>query len=215
MMSDVLTLVSHLLCPYVQRAAIVLQEKAIPFERRDIDLSNKPDWFLKASPLGKTPVLLVGEQLDETREPKLHPTSPLARAQHRAWMEFGADLSKLIASFYTAPDEPALAMNAQKIRQRFEQLETVLGDGPYFSGAKFTIVDAVFGPVFRYFDVFETIGEFGFFDGLQKVTQWRTALAERPSIRNAVRADYPVRLRAFLLARKSALSHRMSNTATT
>ena len=55
-----LTLVSHALCPYVQRAAIVLEEKGIAFERRETDLANKPDGFLHISPLGKTPVLLVG-----------------------------------------------------------------------------------------------------------------------------------------------------------
>ena len=58
-MSAPLVLVSHALCPYVQRAAIVLAEKGVPFERQDIDLSNRPDWFMKVSPLGKTPVLLV------------------------------------------------------------------------------------------------------------------------------------------------------------
>ena len=41
-MSAPLVLVSHVLCPYVQRAAIVLAEKGVPFERRDIDLANKP-----------------------------------------------------------------------------------------------------------------------------------------------------------------------------
>src|SRR3982751_20174 len=54
-----LTLISHTLCPYVQRAVIALTEKGIPFERIDIDLANKPDWFLKISPLGKVPVLIV------------------------------------------------------------------------------------------------------------------------------------------------------------
>ena len=58
-MSAPLVLVSHALCPYVQRAAIVLTEKGVPFERRDIDLANKPAWFLKVSPLGKTPVRLT------------------------------------------------------------------------------------------------------------------------------------------------------------
>jgi glutathione S-transferase len=48
-----LTLVSHHLCPYVQRAAIALTEKGVPFERRHVDLSTKPDWFLAISPLGK------------------------------------------------------------------------------------------------------------------------------------------------------------------
>jgi glutathione S-transferase len=36
-MSQPLTLVSHLLCPYVQRAAIVLLEKGISFQRKNID----------------------------------------------------------------------------------------------------------------------------------------------------------------------------------
>src|SRR5215217_8798089 len=54
-----LRLISHKLCPYVQRAAIVAQEKGIQFERVDIDLANKPDWFLAMSPTGKVPVLEV------------------------------------------------------------------------------------------------------------------------------------------------------------
>ncbi len=51
------TLVSHHLCPYVQRVAIALREKAVPFERRDVDLAHKPAWFTDISPLGKVPLL--------------------------------------------------------------------------------------------------------------------------------------------------------------
>ena len=51
-----LTLVSHHLCPYVQRASIALDEKGVRFERTYIDLKSKPDWFLKISPLGKVPL---------------------------------------------------------------------------------------------------------------------------------------------------------------
>jgi glutathione S-transferase len=40
-----LELVSHHLCPYVQRAAIVLDEKGIAFDRTYVDLADKPDWF--------------------------------------------------------------------------------------------------------------------------------------------------------------------------
>ena len=47
-----LTLVSHRLCPYVQRAAIALAEKAVPFERVYVDLADKPAWFLALSTLG-------------------------------------------------------------------------------------------------------------------------------------------------------------------
>jgi glutathione S-transferase len=206
----------------VQRAAIVLAEKGVPFERRDIDLANKPDWFLKVSPLGKTPVLRVGDEsifesaviceyLEETALPRLHPANALQRAQHRSWMEFGSALLNLIGAFYNAADEPALIARAADIRARLAQLEVALGEGPYFAGGSFSIVDAVFGPVFRYFNVFDAVDDFGFWDGLPKVQHWRQALATRPSVAGAVRADYPDLLRGFLWARRSALSQRMAS----
>jgi glutathione S-transferase len=99
-------LVSHHLCPYVQRAAIVLTEKGVSFKRTLIDLDNKPDWFKAISPLGKVPLLkvtlddgetvvlfesaVICEYLEETLPNPLHPADPLTRAQHRGWMEFGS-----------------------------------------------------------------------------------------------------------------------------
>ena len=215
-----LTLVSHALCPYVQRAAIVLAEKGVPFERRDIDLANKPGWFLALSPLGKTPVLQVGgealfesavicEYLDETEAPRLHPADALRRACHRAWVEFGSALLNAIGAFYNAADDAALAAAAKDIHRRFAQIEAVLGEGPWFDGEAFGLVDAVFGPVFRYLDVFDDIGDFGLMDALPRVARWRAALEQRPSVRGAVDADYPARLLAFVRARNSALSRRI------
>lgn len=221
-MSAPLVLVSHALCPYVQRAAIVLAEKGVTFERRDIDLADKPDWFRKVSPLGKTPVLLVGDEaifesaviceyLEETALPRLHPTNALQRAQHRSWMEFGSALLNAIGAFYNAPDETALTARADQIRAHFQQVEAVLGEGPYFAGECFSIVDAVFGPAFRYFDLFDAVADFGFWEGLPKLQRWRRALAMRPSVAQAVRPDYHELLGKFLSARHSALSRRMAS----
>jgi glutathione S-transferase len=219
-MPNQLTLISHQLCPYVQRVAIVLAEKDLAFERRDIDLAHKPDWFLAISPLGKTPVLMadgqvlfesavICEYLDEIALPQLHPASPLERAKHRAWMEFGSALLNAIAGFYSAPDDATLSAKVIGIRSRFEQLEAVLAGGPYFSGDRFCMVDAVFGPVFRYFDVFEAIEEFGFFANTPRVRAWRAMLAQRHSVISAVRPDYGTLLYSFLRARHSALAKRM------
>lgn len=219
-MSEPLLLISHVLCPYVQRAAIVLAEKGVPFERRDIDLSAKPDWFLAVSPLGKTPVLqvegeaifesaVICEYLDEVHAPRLHPADPLRRARHRAWMEFGSALLNLIGAFYAAPDAATLQARAADIRARLLQLEAVLGDGPHFDG-DFGLVDAVFAPVFRYFDLFDQIDDFGFWNGLPRVQRWRETLACRPSVRSAVAADYPQRLGAFVAARRGALAQRLA-----
>lgn len=217
-----LTLVSHPLCPYVQRAAIVLMEKGAEFQRREVDLANKPDWFAQVSPLGKTPVLLVGdkalfesavicEYLDETIAPRLHRPDPMERAQHRAWVEFGSATLNRIAALYNAPDAAALDANLRALRGMFEPLESALADGPFFAGAAFGMVDAAFGPVFRYFDVFDAAEDFGVFSGLPRVQGWRLALAGRESVRQAVGADYPARLLNFLIARRSALSRRLAS----
>lgn len=212
-----LRLVSHELCPYVQRAAIVLLEKGVPFERLDVDLRHKPDWFLALSPLGKTPVLVsdgqalfesavICEYLDEVYAPRLHPANALERARHRAWMAFGSDVLNHIGAFYSAPDQAALRQCAGELHQRFAQLEAILGPGPYFAGQAFSMVDAVFGPIFRYFDVFDELADFGIWTGLPQVQAWRSALAARPSVQQAAHPRYQALLRDFLRRKGSALS---------
>ena len=49
--------------------------------------------------------------------------------------------------------------------------------------------------------------------GLPRVAHWRTALAARASVQQAVGADYAEGLRRFLRARGSALSRRMGAVA--
>ncbi|MGI9416856.1 MAG: glutathione S-transferase family protein [Geminicoccaceae bacterium] len=215
-----LQLVSHKLCPYVQRAVISLTEKGVPFERIDIDLSNKPDWFLGISPLGKTPVLLVDgqpifesavilEYLEETQASPLHPSDPLERAQHRAWIEFGSAILSDIAGFYSAADVTTFAVKTEALKQKFERLESELGDGPFFAVEQFSLVDAVFGPVFRYFESFDQIGNFGILASKPKVTVWRKALRDRAAVKDAVSKDYPDLLWQFLERRQSHITSLM------
>jgi glutathione S-transferase len=216
-MAAALKLISHKLCPYVQRAVIALTEKGVPFERIDIDLANKPDWFLKISPLGKTPVLVVGdkaifesavilEYLEETQPNALHPADALNRAEHRGWIEFGSAVLNDIAGFYAAKDEATLKAKAAQLEQKFARLEQRIVAAPWFDGENFSLVDAVFGPVFRYFNVFDEIDEFGILANKPKLAQWRKNLAARPSVRGAVSADYPALLRDFIERRQSWLS---------
>lgn len=210
-----LTLISDHLCPYVQRAAIALHEKGVPFERVTIDLTHKPDWFLALSPLGKVPLLrvpdgrgaeailfessVICEYLEETQDGvRLHPDAPLERARHRAWMEFGSTILSDLWVLETTSEPVTFAGKRDQIMAKFGLLEAVLVDGPYFAGGRFGLVDAVYAPIFRYFDVFDALVTLHMFDMLPKVSRWRTALSERPSVQSAVGPDYGDRLRAFL-----------------
>jgi glutathione S-transferase len=211
-------LISNLLCPYTQRAAIQLAEKGLPYQRTYVDLAAKPDWFVRLSPLGKVPVLRVGgEALFETAviceyiedvapETAMWSSGPLDRARERAWAEFASAVIADVFGFYMAPDATAFDRKCRDLAGRFLRLEQQLGTGPYFCGPRFGLVDAAFAPVFRLFDTFDAIGDFGVFAGLGAVPTYRRALAERASVRHAVVPNYGQVFRQYLLERGSQLS---------
>ena len=142
-----LTLVSHHLCPYVQRAAVALAEKGVAFERIDIDLAAKPDWFKAISPLGKVPLLRVArpgrgeavlfesavicEFIEETQAgPALHPNDATERAEHRAWIELASSVLADIYAIETTPDAALFEAKRQALAEKFARVEQVLGTGP-------------------------------------------------------------------------------------
>ena len=207
--------------PYVQRAAIALAERGVAFERVIVDLDDPPPWFARISPLRKVPLLRVGvadeatvlfesaaivEYLDDTLPQPLHPHDALERARHRAWIEFGSAVLNDIWRFYTAHDASAFDAARAALRSKFERVEAELAAGPWFAGTRFSLVDALFGPVFRYWQVFDEVGDFRIFDGLPKVVAWRAALAARISVRDAVAPDYAVRLAAYIRKQKGHLA---------
>jgi glutathione S-transferase len=210
---------SHELCPYVQRAAILLHEKNVIFQQTYIDLANKPAWFLEISPLGKVPVLKVDDEvlfesaviceyLDETHGFPLHPSQPMPKAKHRAWMEFSSVLLTGLWNLSMAQDEATLERKRQDLNLYFATLEANLGPGPYFAGSEFSMVDVFFAPVFRYFDVFDTLRDLRLFEGRPRVAAWRQMLAARSAVQRAVPADYAARLLHYLKDRESILTGR-------
>lgn len=211
-----LTLISHELCPYVQRAAIALLEKGAAFERINVDLAAKPEWFLKMSPLGKVPLLKVDdavlfesavicEYLDETIAPALHPEDALRRAEHRAWIEYSSAMLGDLWGFYTATDAAAFEAKKKSLHDKLARLEARLVT-PWFDGAQFHLIDAVFGPVMRYFAVFDAMQLDDQLAGLPKLAAWKNALLARPSVREAVKPDFSEKLAALIKSRNGIVA---------
>ena len=67
----------------------------------------------------------------------------------------------------------------------------------------------MFAPTFRYFDAFDAIPGLDGMASSPRIAAWGEALAARPSVRDAVAADYPERLWRFLLARGTWISRAM------
>jgi glutathione S-transferase len=208
-----LELVSHTLCPYVHRAAVMIHEKGTPFERRYIDLRAKPDWFLKISPRGKVPVLLVDGQplfesmaiiefLDETLPPSLLPAEPFARARQRAWVEVANDLSNAQWRLFIAPTAEEQAAAAVALAPILASYEEAIGAGVIapdgFSYAHLALASSVLRFVF----IEEQLGvrllaAAPRFEALVK------RLAVRPSIARTVPDDYAALLVNKLVQRGS------------
>jgi glutathione S-transferase len=135
-----LELVSHTLCPYVHRAAAMMHEKGVPFERRVIDLKAKPDWFLAISPRGKVPVLLVDgrplfesqaiiEFIDETHPPSLLGSDPFERARQRAWVAVADDLSNAQYRLFIAPSQEEQTAAVEALAPIAGRYEEAIADG--------------------------------------------------------------------------------------
>jgi glutathione S-transferase len=187
-----LTLISHKLCPYVQRAVIALEEQCIEYKRIDIDLNNPPDWFLQLSPLGKVPVLVVdddnvlfesaviAEYINEIGTGKLLSNTPIDKARERAWIEFASATLGNIGSLYSAAGEQDYLKAKSQLESKWRQLDNILTDPTYFSGGEFTLVNAAYAPVFRYLDCSSNLSNLNFWSAIRRlragVKHWRNVL---------------------------------------
>ena len=210
-------LVSFKTCPWVQRAAIVLREKNIPFEFRHIEPDNRPDWFLAISPHKKVPVLRVddtvslfesnaiAEYLDETTVPRLHPGDPVLRAINRAWTDYVPTFASAVTATGYAEDEAAFKAAAEKIPLPFERLERALekqGAGPFFNGAKYSLVDAAYAPFLQRYVFLDRVRPLGTIEKYPRLKAWTDALMARPSTHSFPEAEFEALYRANLKRRK-------------
>lgn len=221
-----LTLISHHICPFVQRATIALLENDLPFERRNVDLGNKPEWFLKLSPLGKVPLLLVddetvlfesaviAEYINDLTGGSLLASDALSRSRQRAWIEFASATLSNIGKLYSAGDNDTLDSARAALSVQWQTLENNLGDGPYFDGENFSLVDAAFAPVFRNFGIIEMLSDIDSFVDAPKVRTWKNALAARPSVQQAVSEDFATGLLQYIAGRDSVIGKIAEQTLT-
>jgi glutathione S-transferase len=198
-------LVSFQTCPWVQRAAIVLREKKVEFEFRQIDRDNRPDWFLAISPHKKVPVLridddvslfesnAIAEYLDETISPRLHPENPVARAINRAWTDYVPTFSSLVTGSAYAATEADYAAAIKNIPTAFQRLEQALekqGSGPFFNGRDYSLVDAAYAPFLQRYHFLDRIRKIGLIESYPRVKAWAETLLSRASTHSFPPAEF-------------------------
>jgi glutathione S-transferase len=179
---------------------MVLQEKQVDFEVREVDLSNKSEEFLAASPTGKVPVVvvdgdsvyesnIVNQYLDEiTGEPKLMPENPRQRAYARIWMA-SADTDFFPAVFIASVGRDR-GFSEERISEAFEKLKTTLAaleehlDGGEYLAGEFSLADIAYAGNFVRLRELEESGEVSL-EGYPNVTAWIQRIESRESYKAA------------------------------
>jgi glutathione S-transferase len=220
-----LELVSHALCPFVHRAAIMLREKGVPFDRRTVDLRNKPDWFLAISPRSKVPLLVadgvvlfesaaICEFLDETHPPRLVPADPFERARQRAWVEVANDLLAAQFKALTAA-EPVEALSTRAVVDavllRFEAGIT----SRVISETAFGLIHVAVAPALHRFVVAADHLGVDLLAGTPRLAALSRRLANRPSVAETVPEDFASQFIQILAERGSLLVARSGSARST
>jgi glutathione S-transferase len=153
-----LELISFKLCPFVQRAIIILKRQKIDYDITFINPMDPPDWFKAISPTGQVPLLkaddevifessVISEFANDISENDLHPSNAIQKAKNRAWIQFSSSMFDDLFNLVTG-DKETYAKAKESLFVKFAKVELVKGTGTFFNGADFAMIDAAFAPIF-------------------------------------------------------------------
>ncbi|MFW9260707.1 glutathione S-transferase family protein [Nostoc sp. CALU 546] len=191
---------SAVVCPYAHRSRLVLQEKGIEFDLIEINLQNKPEGFTDISPYGKVPALVhnnhrvwesavINEYLNEVfPNPPLLPSSSIAKAQARIWIDFAN--TRFVPAFSTLLRSPDIQQQEAAKQELYKHLEFIeneafgklSGDGPYWFGESVSLVDFTFYPWFERWAALKHHRGFALPEEFTRLRQWKKALKQRDSV---------------------------------
>jgi glutathione S-transferase len=197
-----LTLYTAEICPYAQRTRMVLGEKKIAFHAVEIDLDNKPDWFVAMTPGQRVPVLkhgdfvlgesaTVNEYLETVFDgTQLTPADPKLQALMRNEIKYFDSVflpifyQFLFAQQSTRQDElrEDLYHKLVFLDQQVSAYQRENGGGPWWFGAQLTLADFSIFPFFERFAVFDHYRGFELPTKCARLHEWRHAMCERESV---------------------------------
>ena len=154
-----MVLYSGTTCPFSQRCRLVLFEKGMDFEIRDVDLFNKPEDIAVMNPYGQVPVLverdlilyesnIINEYIDERfPHPQLMPADPVQRARARLLL-LNFEREVFIHIDALEKQDPKKVDKARAVvRDQLSQLAPVVTKSKYMMGEDFTMIDVALAPL--------------------------------------------------------------------
>ena len=134
MPEQIFRLISFKLCPFVQRSAITLLYRKIPYEITYINLDEPPEWFKEISPLGKVPILsvddtplfesaVINEYINDLTGGDLLPNDILQKALCRGYIELATEATFALIALFRTPDEKVFNEKTANLTEYLHHLE--------------------------------------------------------------------------------------------
>ncbi len=153
-------------CPFSQRCRIVLHEKGMDFDIKDVDLQDKTDEIAAMNPYGRVPILverdltlyesnIINEYIDERfPHPQLMPADPVMRARARLFLHnFESDLFSHLGDI--ANGTPKVAEKARiLVRDNLTQIAPIFTKQKYMLGEEYSMLDVAIAPLLWRLDYF-------------------------------------------------------------
>ncbi len=156
-------------CPFSHRCRIVLHEKGMDFEIRDVDLHEKPEAIAAMNPYNRVPILverdltlyesnIINEYIDERfPHPQLMPADPVMRARARLFLHrFEKELFVHIEALES--NNPKQIERARGlVRDSLLQIAPVFSKHKHMLGEEYSMLDVAITPLLWRLDYYGVV----------------------------------------------------------
>ena len=210
-------IVSFKICPFVQRVTTLLEAKNKSYGIEYISLSNKPDWFLEASPNGQVPILItkknevlfesnaIVEYIEEIVPGALFSSDPVTKAQERAWSYLASKHYLVQCSAQRSSTKDVLIERSNKLGKALEKLEKKLSGSKFFNGTTLGMVDIAWLPLLHRAAIIEKHSGYDFIGDFTKVKALQENILGTDLAEKSVSNDFEEKFSAFYLAEETYL----------
>ncbi len=202
-------LISFPVCPYVQRARILLNTKQVRHDIDYIDLFDKPAWYLDRVPTGKVPALFIGDEtlfesnviteyLDDTAGVPLLPSDPLARATEKSWIAYSDALLMSLYRALTANDIDSYSMHKSALLDGIDRAADFIR-ARMALGYRLGAFEAAIGPLIQRIELVPNLrGAFhARFNDSSRVGRWAQRLVDDKALLASVPDDFVEQFTTF------------------
>ncbi|XP_039145022.1 probable glutathione S-transferase DHAR2, chloroplastic [Dioscorea cayenensis subsp. rotundata] len=143
-------------CPFSQRVLLTLEEKHLPYDLKLVDMSNKPEWFLKISPKGQVPVIKLDEKwiadsdvITQSLEEK-YPLPTLATPPEKS--SIGSKIFSTFIGFLKSKD-PSDGTEEALVTELASFNDYIKDNGPFINGEMISAADLSLGPKLYHLEI--------------------------------------------------------------